>query len=74
VAPTGTTTPSRWESAKGAAGETLAALAGQTLHYLQNDQSAALAKGEAFQSQRVLVKGKIFGPERTLEVRSLAAP
>lgn len=62
------------ESATGADGKRLAALAGQTLHYLDNDKSAPLVKGETFHKKRVEVKGKLFGPERTLEVLEVKAP
>jgi hypothetical protein len=58
----------RVETATGEDGAPLPSLAGQTLHYLDNDRSAALLAGEALHNARVQVKGKLFAPERTLEV------
>lgn len=56
------------ESASGADGKPIEALVGDSLHYLDNDKSAGLIKGEELHEKRVEVKGKLFGPERTLEV------
>lgn len=61
----------RVESAAGADGAPIAALAGESLHYLDNDQSAPLVKGEELHKKRVEVKGRLFAPERTLEVQEV---
>lgn len=61
------------ESASGADGKSIEALVGDSLHYLDNDKSATLIKGEDFHKKRVEVKGKLFGPERTLDVAEVKA-
>lgn len=63
----------RVESAKSKEGQDLPALGGQTLHYLDNDQSAPLLKEEGFHKKRVEVKGRLFAAERTLEVGEVKA-
>lgn len=64
----------RVESAKGAQGQDLPELVGQTLHYLDNDQSAPLLKGTEFHGARVVVDGTLFADERTLQVAAARAP
>lgn len=59
------------ESASGADGQSLGTLSGQTLHYLDNDRSASLLEGGDLHEQRVEVKGRLFAPERTLEVSDI---
>ncbi len=44
------------------------ALVGKTLHYLDNDASAELLRGEVAHSQRVEVTGRFFEDERMIEV------
>ncbi|MCC6215884.1 MAG: hypothetical protein IT376_13550 [Polyangiaceae bacterium] len=61
----------RVESASGDGGRALPELAGATLHYLDNDQSAPLQKTESLHHRRVEVTGRLFGPERTLQVERL---
>jgi hypothetical protein len=58
----------RVESAKGKDGQALPSLGGQSLHYLDNDQSKPLLQEEGFHKKRVEVKGRLFAAERTLEV------
>ncbi|MFU8803216.1 MAG: hypothetical protein ACNA8W_05335 [Bradymonadaceae bacterium] len=54
--------------------EELPRLVGQTVHYLQNDQSAALVKGEEYHGELVQVHGRLFGSASTLEVKEFPAP
>ncbi len=56
------------ESAKGADGKPIADLVGLTLHYLENDKSAALVKGEETHGKTIEIKGKLYRHEATLEV------
>lgn len=63
----------RIESAKGKDGQALPGLSGQSLHYLDNDQSKPLLQEEGFHKKRVEVKGRLFAAERTLEVVELKA-
>lgn len=63
----------RVESARAADGSALADLAGQTVHYLDNDQSAALVKGESTHGQKVEVTGRLFAAEHVIEVASFKA-
>ena len=61
------------ESASGADGQAIPALVGDSLHYLDNDKSAPLLKGGELHGKRVEVKGRLFAPQRTLEVTELKA-
>ena len=61
----------RVESASADGGRALPELAGATLHYLDNDQSAPLEQTESLHHRRLEVQGKLFGPERTLQVERL---
>ena len=54
-------------------GTVIEALAGMTLHYLDNDASAPLASGEQAHGAEVEVKGKLFPREATLQVESFEA-
>ena len=63
----------RVESARAGAGGVLADLAGQTPHYLDNDQSAALVRGESTHGQKVEVTGRLFPAEHLIEVASFKA-
>jgi hypothetical protein len=56
------------ESARGPDGQPIPHLAGQSLHYLDNDRSAPLVSGEEHHGERVEIKGRLFEPQRTLEV------
>ena len=60
-------------SATTAAGEELAALAGKTLHYLDNDASKDLVQGEGTHGQTVKVTARLFEDEALLEVASFSA-
>lgn len=59
------------ESAK--AGDKSLELKGQTLHYLDNDPSAPLAKGEGTHGQKVEVHGKLYAEEHLLDVSTFKA-
>jgi hypothetical protein len=61
------------ESAAGADGHPLQQLAGVTLHCLDNDQSAALLKGEALHNARVELESKLFAAELTIDVSEVKA-
>lgn len=63
----------RVEKAAAEGGRPLQQLAGETLHYLDNDQSKSLLGGEELHNKRVEVKGKLFAPERTLQVTEARA-
>jgi len=55
--------------AQGATGSELPSLVGQSLHYLDNDQSSQLLSGgAAWHNAQVKVVGRLFGAENTLEV------
>ena len=62
------------ESAVDAGGEPLALWRGRTLHYLENEQAAPLATGDAFHGKRVEVQGRLFPASATLEVRGVREP
>lgn len=61
------------ESARGEGDSAFPQLVGQSLHYLDNDQSARLVTGDEFHGRRVEVRGRLFGAERTLEVQEVTA-
>ncbi|MCC6159801.1 MAG: hypothetical protein IT350_17240 [Deltaproteobacteria bacterium] len=56
------------ESAKGSDGKPIADLAGLSLHYLENEGSASLFKGEETHGKKVEIKGKLYRAESTIEV------
>ncbi len=63
----------RVTAAHAADGHALPELVGQTIHYLDNDASAPLVKGETTHGQRVEVKGRYFGAEHLMDVDSFRA-
>ncbi|MBI4951527.1 MAG: hypothetical protein HY908_05805 [Myxococcales bacterium] len=58
----------RVESIMNADGKAIAGLAGQWLHYLDDDTGASLVKGDENHGKRVEVKGHLYAPERVLDV------
>lgn len=63
----------RVESAVDADDKPIEMLTGETLHYLDNDKSAALVDSDDFHDKRVRVKGRLFVRERTIEVQEAAS-
>jgi hypothetical protein len=61
----------RIDSAIDPEGRPIDALIGDTVHYLQNDESAALVEVDDFHRRRVRVKGRLFVAEHTLAVESV---
>lgn len=61
------------ESAHGQDGQLISELGGQSLHYLDNDRSAPLVSGDELHNKRVEVKGRVFGPQRALDVTEFKA-
>ncbi|MBI4512214.1 MAG: hypothetical protein HY698_21455 [Deltaproteobacteria bacterium] len=59
------------ESATGPGGSALPELQGATVHYLENDASASLVKGDELHGKKVEIKGKLFAREKTLEVHEV---
>lgn len=57
------------EAAKGEGDQPIPALAGETLHDVDNDKSAALIQGEDRHNRKVELKGRLFPKEQVLEVR-----
>jgi len=60
--------------AENADGDELAGLAGKSIHYLPNDQSADLVEGDEFHDERVQVEGRLLGAAATLEVADFGPP
>lgn len=56
------------ENVTTADGAPIGELSGKTLHYLVNDESAALLNGDDFHEDRVKVTGRLFVQEQALEV------
>lgn len=63
----------RVESAVDGQGKAVPEVVGDTLHYLDNDESAALVDFDDFHDKRVRISGRLYAREHTIAVKSVDA-
>jgi hypothetical protein len=59
------------EKAVDSKGKEVSELKGATLHYLENDSSVELFKGEEYHGKNVIVKGNVHLEERVVDVKGV---